>query len=392
MSLWYRNGTIAVTNGSTGITGTGTAWVDASISVGSALHAPDGRVYEVVSVASATSMTVTPAYLGSTASGQTYAIQPTLALAAAWRASAQAMLAAYDGYAAGPLVGKWPDGSAAAPSLTFASDVDTGFYRPAANQLGAATAGVLRWLLSTSAFQINVPITGSAVQSSPVDTTAGRVLLVGAFGVGDATNCPTASDLNDAAMAAGLYRITTSTANRPFDLGTVIILRNGTARITQMAHRLVSGASSDVLSIRHHHDGTWSSWKTVFHSGNAVGTVSQASGVPTGALIERGSNANGEYVRFADGTQICWCLAGSTQTADQATGNGFRASADVSFTYPVAFSAAPHVMPAGRYSSGAASWTVPAVGGSPTGTVARIYAFVTGAVGTPGIVAINRWF
>lgn len=36
-----------------------------------------------------------------------------------------------------------------------------------------------------------------------------------------------------------------------------------------------------------------------------VGTASQSSGVPTGAIIERGSNANGEYVRYADGTQIC---------------------------------------------------------------------------------------
>lgn len=36
-----------------------------------------------------------------------------------------------------------------------------------------------------------------------------------------------------------------------------------------------------------------------------VGVVSQLAGVPTGAVIQRGSNANGEYVRFADGTQIC---------------------------------------------------------------------------------------
>jgi hypothetical protein len=36
-----------------------------------------------------------------------------------------------------------------------------------------------------------------------------------------------------------------------------------------------------------------------------LGTVSQSSGVPTGAVIERGSNANGEYVKFADGTLIC---------------------------------------------------------------------------------------
>ena len=45
-----------------------------------------------------------------------------------------------------------------------------------------------------------------------------------------------------------------------------------------------------------------------FAPGNLLGTVSQSGGTPTGAVIERGSNANGEYVRFADGTQICFGL------------------------------------------------------------------------------------
>jgi hypothetical protein len=45
-----------------------------------------------------------------------------------------------------------------------------------------------------------------------------------------------------------------------------------------------------------------------YRRANILGTVSQAGGVPTGAIIERGSNANGEYVRFADGTQICTML------------------------------------------------------------------------------------
>ncbi|MEG0923200.1 MAG: hypothetical protein RSD57_15910 [Comamonas sp.] len=36
-----------------------------------------------------------------------------------------------------------------------------------------------------------------------------------------------------------------------------------------------------------------------------LGTVTQSGGVPTGAIIQRGSNANGIFVRFADGTQIC---------------------------------------------------------------------------------------
>jgi hypothetical protein len=40
--------------------------------------------------------------------------------------------------------------------------------------------------------------------------------------------------------------------------------------------------------------------------GNLLGVVAQAGGTPTGAVIETGSNANGTYLRLADGTQICW--------------------------------------------------------------------------------------
>ncbi|MDD1147125.1 hypothetical protein M5G25_02440 [Pseudomonas sp. TNT2022 ID357] len=36
-----------------------------------------------------------------------------------------------------------------------------------------------------------------------------------------------------------------------------------------------------------------------------LGSVSQSSGVPTGAIIESGNNANGTYTKFADGTLIC---------------------------------------------------------------------------------------
>lgn len=44
----------------------------------------------------------------------------------------------------------------------------------------------------------------------------------------------------------------------------------------------------------------------VYARGGIVGTVSSdGSGVPTGAIIERGSNANGAFVKFADGTMMC---------------------------------------------------------------------------------------
>lgn len=37
-----------------------------------------------------------------------------------------------------------------------------------------------------------------------------------------------------------------------------------------------------------------------------VDAVGQSGGVPTGAIMEYGSNAHGSYLRLADGTQICW--------------------------------------------------------------------------------------
>jgi len=47
------------------------------------------------------------------------------------------------------------DGSAAAPGLAFAADLDTGFFRPAANQLGVATNGVERVEFGTSEVVFN---------------------------------------------------------------------------------------------------------------------------------------------------------------------------------------------------------------------------------------------
>ena len=60
-----------------------------------------------------------------------------------------------------------------------------------------------------------------------------------------------------------------------------------------------------------------------FRQGNILGTVSQSGGVPTGAIIERGSNANGEFVKYADGTMICSGsvnLTGSIPSTGQESG------------------------------------------------------------------------
>lgn len=68
---------------------------------------------------------------------------------------------------------------------------------------------------------------------------------------------------------------------------------------------------------------------THYKRSNILGTVSQSGGVPTGAVIENGSNANGSYVRFADGTQVCWHVVTTSGTTS------------IGWTFAAAFSGTP---------------------------------------------------
>lgn len=78
---------------------------------------------------------------------------------------------------------------------------------------------------------------------------------------------------------------------------------------------------------------------------NAVGSVSRSGSVPTGAIIERGSNANGEYVKFADGTMICWRLGSISLTSSVAMGS-LHVSQEIfpATSWPAVFSATPTEM------------------------------------------------
>ncbi len=130
----------------------------------------------------------------------------------------------------------------------------------------------------------------------------------------------------------------------------------------------------------------------LFHQGNILGTVSQSVGVPTGAVIEYGSNANGEYIRYADGTQICWLKKVGADGINQAYSSLFLGT--YSWSFPAAF-ASPPAVDCSNYRWGtSASWgTVGAITASsvqlrgldvlsrPAGTGIDISA-----------IAIGRWY
>ncbi|EGH74487.1 tail fiber domain-containing protein [Pseudomonas syringae] len=71
---WSRNGTVAVTQNSTTVTGTGTTFTASRI--GDGFNGPDGRRYEVFNIISETVLAIIPAYTGATVSGAAYSIEP----------------------------------------------------------------------------------------------------------------------------------------------------------------------------------------------------------------------------------------------------------------------------------------------------------------------------
>lgn len=146
---WYRTGTISLTNGSTAVTGSGTAWI-ANAGVGEAIYAPDGRLYEIAAIVSNTSITLASNYLGTTQTGQSYVIVPSQSYIRDLANQAAELINSYAETEAGIGQGIFPDGSLSAPALRFGSDLTTGLYRSATNEVTFVANGVAQFKFGTS--------------------------------------------------------------------------------------------------------------------------------------------------------------------------------------------------------------------------------------------------
>ncbi|MBC8718839.1 hypothetical protein [Ochrobactrum sp. Marseille-Q0166] len=128
-----------------------------------------------------------------------------------------------------------------------------------------------------------------------------------------------------------------------------------------------------------------------------VGTVSQSGGVPTGGIVQSGTNANGTFVRFADGTQICWRVNSTAYAMITGqTGGGFRSDA-VNWAYPASFIAQPGLLALnnGAVPGAAGSafpFVVPGFGGGTTSVVFYLFSMNNAAVSGLYSFAIGRWF
>lgn len=269
-----------------------------------------------------------------------------------------------------------PAAATAGAGFSFAVRVETGTITidPSGAELIDGSAAVAMvggrsaWLISTGTEWLRM--TMPKAQNTATDITADRLMAVGAFGLG--ANAAIVVTDYDAITATGFYRNSAIAIGSPIASSlywsVLHFAHSSDGTSSQFAMRS-AGVSANQMYFRRKAGGVWSAWDKVFHSGNLLGTVSQTGGLPTGAVIERGSNANGEYVKFADGTLIC------TQTATLAF-----STADL-LTYTWTFPAAAVV---GSFP--VVSATVPALATDYTGLSRRDLAAFAQSTGTSGAV------
>ncbi|SFW77292.1 hypothetical protein [Pseudomonas sp. NFACC04-2] len=315
---WYKTGTVSVTLNSNAVTGTGTAFI-VNCRVGDAFRGPDGRWYEVTNVASNTAMSIDPAYQGTTAAAGAYALAPMQGYV---KDSADALRAIVNTYGA----------KLAALGTTGNYDI----LPVTKGGTGGATQADAQTAL------------GLVKTANAYDTTAGRMLKVADFGLGSTGSSYDGATSMDTFFTAN-QMFTSSIAtppghNQPL-LGTYPMGMH-LRRSSIVESQLVLGwGAQGALGFRLKTDiSTWAPWRKVYDTVNLVGPVSQSGGIPTGAVIERNSNGNGEYVKYADGTMICWQYnrAISAVAISTAFFGGFR-SADINISFPTQFSEAPVV-------------------------------------------------
>lgn len=128
---------------------------------------------------------------------------------------------------------------------------------------------------------------------------------------------------------------------------------------------------------------------TAYTKTNALGTVSQSGGIPTGALVEYGSNDNGEYWRFIGGLQIC--LSPSFATAlNNATGSIYgNTSSAPTWTFPAVFASTPKAFSI----PGTNSTTWGSASANETTTNCVLRAFAAGSIASSSVsgIAVGRW-
>lgn len=147
--------------------------------------------------------------------------------------------------------------------------------------------------------------------SRDVGTSAGNVMEVGAFGLGSGEGAVVVSDFDTILSTSEGATIFIRSSFKPDNSPTIGynyfagVFRSIYTGYYVYEVRAAAPKDNSFTWRRYYSSGTWGDWVREYGSENIVGTVTQSGGVPTGAIIESGSNSNGRYWKSAGGQLIC---------------------------------------------------------------------------------------
>lgn len=126
-------------------------------------------------------------------------------------------------------------------------------------------------------------------------------------------------------------------------------------------------------------------------AGGADGAFTAMPYVGSAPIVESGVNANGTYIKFADGTMICRITSLITLDINTADGSIFYGA--TSWTFPATFYAAPTV-PAAAFAAASASLWGGATGATnTTSTALGVFGATSVTAGSVTVhaIAVGRW-
>ena len=253
----YKTGTVTVTNNSPTVTGTNTLWL-ANVTAGDSFTvAGDGVVYDVGSVNTDTSITLSAPYAGTTASGAVYAIGTGFTV---------------------------PDSF---PEMSQ-GDIET------ATIFTRAMRGI------QAKFNSYISDFNGKADKATTFTKLETVAEFNQYGLGASSG--SLNDAND--------MVTPGTYGGPGQ-GGVNFPGQTKYGMLRVSGRVASAVTQEALFcgyefyVRYTNDlgASWTDWEELYHTGMNPNfpNMPQVGGDP---IVESGSNSDGEFTKWADGTQI----------------------------------------------------------------------------------------
>ncbi|EHJ9180191.1 phage tail protein [Salmonella enterica] len=325
-------GTLTLTNNNDAVTGSGTAFTT-ELAAGDFIVVTVGGIpytLPVKSVESDTALTLVSNYPGPTQSGAAWSAVPRVALnmvtAALVAQSAEALRGLnYDKQnwqsifsGTGTATVRLPDGSSftgpawggIAKTLDGKagkganSDITslTGLTTPLS--MGQGGLGATDATGGRSALGLKSAATAE-ITASDTDTTAGRVLKVGDFGLGKRIN-PKIDDVYNKKYSTGVYKLDTGTGGWPYSYAMMIRMSDrdfgvgGDAYRQQSFAAIAVGAGNHGIRFISYADGGSEAWQTVYGTNNT--TVDGNGFIKTASpVIKIFANGTFEYMPEAEG-------------------------------------------------------------------------------------------